>query len=71
MVYCGVRIVNKGDLFTVYLDGVVMTVCVLGLYSEEYSGEEMVILAVIGQENMVHVPLNDLESIFPSRKYVN
>lgn len=71
MVYCGVRILHKGDLFTVFLDGVVMTVCVLGLYSEEYSGEEMVILAVIGQENMVHVPLYELESIFPSRKYVN
>lgn len=48
-----------------------MTVCVLGVYSEEYTGEEMVILAIIGQENMVHVPLNDLESLFPSPKYIN
>jgi hypothetical protein len=30
-----------------------MTVCVLGSYREEFSGEEMVILAVVSQENMV------------------
>lgn len=62
---------NKGDLFTVYLNGSTMTVCVLGFYSEEYSGEEMVLLAVVGQENMVHVPLEDLEALFPQRKYIN
>ncbi|MDD2586589.1 MAG: hypothetical protein PHT79_01360 [Syntrophomonadaceae bacterium] len=62
---------NKGDIFTVYLDGAVMTVCVLGFYNEEYSGEEMVILAVVNQENMVHVPLDDIEAIFPRSKYVN
>lgn len=71
MEYYGVIMMNKGDLFTVYMDGVMMTVCVLGTYLEEYSGEEMVILAVIGQENMVHVPLNDLESFFPGRKFIN
>ena len=27
---------NKGDLFTVYIDGTIMTVCVLGFYNEEY-----------------------------------
>lgn len=62
---------NKGDIFTVYLDGAVMTVCVLGFYNEEYSGEEMVILAVVNQENMVHVPLDDIEALFPRSKYVN
>lgn len=62
---------NKGDLFTVYIDGTIMTVCVLGFYNEEYSGEEMVILAVVNQDNLVHVPLDDLESIFPQRKYMN
>lgn len=62
---------KKGDLFTVYLDGVMMTVCVLGFYNEEYSGEEMVILAVVSQDNMVHVPLEDLDGLFTHRKYVN
>lgn len=62
---------NKGDIFTVYLDGTVMTVCVLGFYNEEYTGEEMVILAVVNQENMVHVPLDDIEAIFPRSKYIN
>lgn len=62
---------NKGDIFTVYLDGAVMTVCVLGFYNEEYSGEEMVILAVVNQENMVHVPLDDIEALFPRSKYIN
>lgn len=62
---------NKGDLFTVYMDGAAMMVCVLGFYEEEYSGEEMVILAVVNQENMVYVPLNDLEAIFPRHKNTN
>lgn len=62
---------NKGDLFTVYMDGTMLTVCVLGFYNEELSGEEMVILAVINQDNMVHVPLDDLESIFPQKKHLN
>ncbi|HZK44412.1 MAG TPA: hypothetical protein VFC73_09065 [Syntrophomonadaceae bacterium] len=62
---------NKGDLFTVYLDDKIMTVCVLGFYNEEYSGEEMVILAVVNQENLVHLPMDDLEAIFPQRKYMN
>lgn len=68
--YGGVNM-NKGDLFTVYLNGSTMTVCVLGFYNEEYSGEEMVLLAVVGHENMVHVPLEDLEALFPQRKHIN
>jgi len=63
--------VNKGDLFSIYLDGVMMTVCVLGFYSEEYSGEEMAILAIVSQENMVHMPLEDLEVLFPKRRFIN
>ncbi|MEQ8173937.1 MAG: hypothetical protein ABRQ26_02620 [Syntrophomonadaceae bacterium] len=62
---------NKGDLFTVYMEGTAMTVCVLGFYEEEYSGEEMVILAVVNQDNMVYVPLTDLETIFPKDKNIN
>lgn len=62
---------TKGDLFAIYMDGVIMTVCIVGTYHEEYSGEEIVILAVVNQENMVHVPLQDLEAMFPNRKYVN
>lgn len=62
---------NRGNMFTVYMDGNMMTVCVIGSYKEEYSGEEIVILAVINQENMVHVPLEDLDILFPRRKYLN
>ena len=62
---------NKGDLFNVYLNGTMMTVCVLGFYNEEYSGEEMAIIAVVNQENMVHVPLEDLEALFPHRRFIN
>ncbi|MEA1961304.1 MAG: hypothetical protein U9N81_08560 [Bacillota bacterium] len=62
---------NKGDLFTVYMDGAMMTVCVVGSYTEEYSGEEMVILALVSQENMVHVPLEELDMLFPKKRYLN
>ncbi|MDD2509806.1 MAG: hypothetical protein PHG94_01535 [Syntrophomonas sp.] len=62
---------NKGDLFTVYLNGVMMTVCVLGFYSEEYSGEDMVILAVVNQEDMVYLPLGDLQALFPRLKQLH
>jgi len=63
--------VNKGDLYTVYLNGVMMTVCVLGFYSEEYSGEDMVILAVVNQDNMVYLPLGDLQALFPRLKQLH
>ncbi len=62
---------NKGDIFTVYLDGNAMTVCVLGSYREELTGEEMVVLAIVNNENMVHVPLEDLDMLFPQKKYIN
>lgn len=62
---------NKGDLFNVYLDGVMMTLCVLGSYKEEYSGEEVVVLAVISPDNMVHVPLSDLSIFLPIRRYLH
>ncbi|MEQ8200461.1 MAG: hypothetical protein ABRQ24_03445 [Syntrophomonadaceae bacterium] len=62
---------NKGDLFTVYMDGNPMTICVLGSYQEELSGEEMVILAVISQENMVHVPAEDLNNLFLRAKHTH
>ncbi len=62
---------NKGDLFTVYMDGNPMTICVLGSYQEELSGEEMVILAVVGQENMVHIPAEDLNSMFLRAKFTH
>lgn len=68
--YGGIAL-DRGDLFTVYMDGNVMTICVLGSYKEEYSGEEMVILAVVNQDNMVHVPVNDLNMLLPRKKYTN
>lgn len=71
MVLFGGITLDRGDIFTVYVDGMVMTVCVLGFYSEEYSGEEMVILAVVNQDNLVHVPLTDIRSIFRQNKYMH
>ncbi|MDD3363989.1 MAG: hypothetical protein PHZ03_03330 [Syntrophomonas sp.] len=62
---------DKGDMFTVYMDGNMMTICVIGSYKEEYSGEEMVILAVVSQDNLVHVPADDLDLLFPQKKYIN
>ncbi len=62
---------NKGDLFTVYMDGNVMTLCIVGSYQEELSGEEIVILAVVSQDNMVHVPADELSKLFPRTKYTN
>jgi hypothetical protein len=48
-----------------------MTICVLGSYQEELTGEEMVILAVVGQENMVHIPAEDLNNMFLRAKYTH
>lgn len=62
---------NKGDLFKLYLDGVAMTVCVLGFYNQENTGDKMVILAVISQENLIHVLLEDLEELFDQKGYIN
>ncbi|QGT98746.1 hypothetical protein SYNTR_0153 [Candidatus Syntrophocurvum alkaliphilum] len=62
---------NRGDTFNVHVDGKVLTVCVLGFYNEEYSGEEMVILAVVNQDNLVHVPLDDINAIIPQNKFLN
>lgn len=62
---------NRGDLFTVYMEGTLMTVCVIASYKEEYSGEEMVILAVVSQDNMVHVSRNELDYLFPRGKLMH
>ncbi len=62
---------NRGDLFTVYLNGVMITVCVVGTYHEEYTGEEMAVLAVVSQENIVHIPLTELDALFPAKKYLH
>lgn len=62
---------NKGDLFSVYMNGNMMTVCVLGFYNEEYTGEEMAILAVVNQDNLVHMPIEDLEALFPQKRFIN
>jgi len=60
---------NKGDLFTVDLDGKMMTVCVLGSYQEETSGEKMLILAVVNQENLLYVSAQDLGRLFSIDEY--
>lgn len=62
---------NKGDILTVYVNGEMMTLCILGFYNEEASGEEMVILALINRDNLLHIPLENLESVFSSGKHFN
>ncbi|MGI6452177.1 MAG: hypothetical protein ACOX0E_01650 [Syntrophomonadaceae bacterium] len=62
---------NKGDIFSVYLDGVLMTVCIMGFYREEYTGEKMVILAVLNQENLVHVPFDEVAALFSGNGYLH
>lgn len=60
--------VNRGDLFSVYMNGVMMTICVIGSYREEYSGEEVVVLALVNPENMLHIPLADFNILFSGQK---
>jgi hypothetical protein len=48
-----------------------LTVCVVGTYYEEYSGEEIAILAVVSQDNLVHVPLQELNALFPAKKFMH
>lgn len=62
---------NKGDLFTVYFNGAMTTVCVLGSYREEFSGEEMVVLALIKPDNLFHIPLDDLKILYAGRRIMN
>lgn len=62
---------DRGDLFTVYINGTMITVCVMGTYQEEYSGKEIAILAVVSQDNIVHIPLNELNAIFPSKRGIH
>jgi hypothetical protein len=71
MVSFGGDRVNRGDLFSVYLNGVMMTICVIGSYNEEYSGEEVVVLALISPDNMLHIPLSDMTRFFPGNKVMN
>lgn len=63
---------NRGDLFGVYLNGVMMTICVIGSYNEEYSGEEVVVLALVSPDNMLHIPLSDFNMLFSTQnKHLN
>ena len=71
MVFGGGTTMNKGDLFNVYFNGKAVTICVVGFYNEEYSGEEMVLLAVVSQDNMVHLSKDDLGALFPRQRLVN
>lgn len=62
---------NKGDFFTLYWDGIALTVCVVGFYQEEKTGEDIVVLALVQQENLVRIPLDQLEEIPVEGKLVN
>ena len=61
---------NRGDLFTVYLDGVMLTVWLLVLIMKNIR-EEIAILAVVSQDNLVHVPLQELNALFPAKKFMH
>lgn len=62
---------NKGELFSVHLDGTKLTVCVVGFYQDEDIGEEVVILAVVNKDQMLHIPVNDLHVGPPLSRQLN
>ncbi|MDH7498000.1 MAG: hypothetical protein QHH05_06100 [Syntrophomonadaceae bacterium] len=62
---------HKGDLFTVSMDGVEMTVCVVDIYREEESGEDVVVLAVIERDHLLRVRLEDLKPFLPESGDLN
>ncbi|MDD3852591.1 MAG: hypothetical protein PHD40_02920 [Syntrophomonadaceae bacterium] len=62
---------NKGDFFTLYWEGIALTVCVVGFYQEEKTGEDIVVLALVQQENLVHIPLHELEEVPLNDKFIN
>jgi len=62
---------NKGDFFTLYWDGAALTVCVVGFYQEEKTGEDIVVLALVQQENLVYIPLDQLEEVPLNGKLMN
>jgi len=62
---------DKGDMFTVYVDGVQMTVCIVNIYKEEGSGRDVAVLAVIDKDNLIHIPVSDLQAFFTSKQWAN
>lgn len=62
---------NKGDFFTLYWDGVALTVCVVGFYQEEKTGEDIVVLVLVQQENLVYIPMDQLEEVAINSKLIN
>lgn len=62
---------NRGDIFTVYMEGAALTLCLIGSYREDYSGEEVAILALVNQDDLMYIPVWELERIFPHRNQLH
>lgn len=62
---------NRGDLFTVYMEGNALTLCLIGSYQEEYSGKEVAVLALVKQDDLMYIPLGELERLFPKKVYLH
>lgn len=62
---------DKGDIFTVNINGSQVMVCIVDHYTEEVSGQEMVVLALISQDNVFQIPAQDLEPLFSDGKRLN
>lgn len=55
-------------MFTVDIEGKMVTVCMLGSYSAAGSGAEMIILVVVNQDDMLHISAEDLERLVADDK---
>lgn len=62
---------NKGDLINIYFNGMTITVCIVGFYVEEVSGQEIALLAVVPPDSLFHIPTSDLASILNSSRLLN
>lgn len=63
--------VNKGDLVDIIVDGQILTVCVVGFYIDEDSGEEVALLAVVPPKALLHVPVDNLAGSLDTNRWWN
>jgi len=63
--------VNKGDLVDININGQKMTVCIVGFYVDDDSGEEVALLVVVPPESLLHVPVDNLAGALESGRWWN
>ncbi len=62
---------DRGDLFKVCINGIEKLVCIIDQYTEPESGQEMLVLALIDNENVVRVPAFEIEPLFINSRQMN